>query len=68
MFFRYVDEPMKVMASLFRRGADATGVRDWYAAADARRARNDPCSCAGGRTWKQCHGTHVPRHLPAEAR
>ncbi len=34
-FFRHVDEPMKVMAGLLRRGADATGLRDWYAAQDA---------------------------------
>ena len=34
-FFRHVDEPMRVMAGLLRRGADATGVRDWYAANDA---------------------------------
>jgi uncharacterized protein len=37
-FFRHVDEPMRVMAGLLRSGRDATGVRDWYAAADARRA------------------------------
>lgn len=37
-FFRHVDEPMRVMAGLLRSGADATGLRDWYAAADARRA------------------------------
>jgi uncharacterized protein len=49
LFFRHVDEPMRVMAALLRRGADATGLRDWYAAGDAGRARNDPCSCGGGR-------------------
>jgi len=36
-FFRHVDEPMRVMADLLRRGEDATALRDWYAAADARR-------------------------------
>ena len=36
LFFRHVDEPMKVMAGLLRRGRDATGLRDWYAARDAR--------------------------------
>lgn len=42
-FFRHVDEPMKVMAGLLRRGSDATGLRDWYAAADtARRATETP--------------------------
>ena len=34
-FFRHVDEPMTVMADLLRRGQDATGLRDWYAARDA---------------------------------
>ncbi|MFC4787304.1 anaerobic sulfatase maturase [Nocardioides sp. MAHUQ-72] len=36
-FFRHVDEPMRVMAGLLRAGADAGGVRDWYAARDAER-------------------------------
>ncbi len=30
-FFRHVDEPMRVMADLLRRGEDATGVKEWYA-------------------------------------
>ena len=60
-FFRHVDEPMKVMAGLLRSGADATGVRDWYAAADAKRPRNSPCSCASGRKWKHCHGFPTER-------
>ena len=34
-FFRHVDQPMKVMANLLSRGADATGLREWYAAQDA---------------------------------
>jgi serine-type anaerobic sulfatase-maturating enzyme len=34
-FFRHITEPMQVMAELLRRGADATGVRDWYAERDA---------------------------------
>ena len=62
-FFRHVDEPMNVMTGLLRRGADATGLRDWYSAADAKRARNDPCSCGGGRKWKKCHGAPVAHDL-----
>ena len=27
-----------------------------YAAEDARRGRNDPCTCSSGKKWKQCHG------------
>ena len=37
-FFRHVDEPMRVMAGLLRRGQDATGVRDWYDARDVHRS------------------------------
>ena len=35
-FFRHIDEPMRVMATLLRQGSDATGIRDWYAARDGR--------------------------------
>ena len=34
-FFRHVDEPMRIMADLLRRGEDATGVMGWYAAREA---------------------------------
>ena len=32
--------------------------RSWaaYAAEDAKRGRNDPCTCGSGRKWKACHG------------
>ena len=36
-FFRHIDEPMRVMADLLRRGEDATGVRQWHATRDAER-------------------------------
>ena len=35
-----------------------------YAAEDARRGRNDPCTCGSGRKWKVCHGDLAG---PAEA-
>ena len=47
---------MRVMAALLRQGKDATGLRDWYGARDAKRRPNDPCTCASGRTWGRCHG------------
>jgi uncharacterized protein len=47
LFFRHVDEPMKVMTGLLRRGADATGLRDWYAARDAVRGPDAAQSSAG---------------------
>jgi len=25
-------------------------------AEDAKRGRNDPCTCGSGRKWKNCHG------------
>jgi uncharacterized protein len=34
-----------------------------YAAQDARRGRNEPCPCGGGRKWKRCHGA-VPAPVP----
>ncbi|HEX5771553.1 MAG TPA: SEC-C metal-binding domain-containing protein, partial [Nocardioidaceae bacterium] len=65
-FFRHVDEPMRVMADLLRRGADATGVRDWYADRDAHRGPDDPCTCGSGLEWQRCHGsrTTAPRDAP----
>jgi uncharacterized protein len=60
-FFRHVDEPMRVMVNLLGRGADATRVRDWYAARDARRPRNEPCTCGSGRRWRKCHGAPAER-------
>ncbi len=42
-------------------GRDATGLRHWYATADARRSRNDPCSCGSGAKGKRCHGAPTPR-------
>jgi uncharacterized protein len=58
-FFSHVDEPMRIMAELLKAGRDADGVRDRYAAADAQRARNDPCPCGSGHKWKKCHGAPV---------
>jgi uncharacterized protein len=55
-FFRHVDEPMRVMAGLLGRGADPAGLRDWYAARDASRPPDAPCTCGSGRTWRSCHG------------
>ncbi len=60
-FFGHIDEPMRVMAGLLRQGADATGIRGWYATRDGRRPRNSSCTCGSGRKWKQCHGALPPR-------
>ena len=55
-FFHHVDGPMRAMAELLRVGRAPADVMAAYAASDARRGRNDPCTCGSGRKWKHCHG------------
>jgi len=55
-FFRHVREPMQAMAAMLRAGLPPAEIMATYAARDARRGRNDACSCASGRKWKRCHG------------
>lgn len=55
-FFRHIDEPMRMMADLLRRGEEPSVVRDRYAAADAARSGDDPCTCGSANTWRRCHG------------
>jgi uncharacterized protein len=62
-FFHHVSEPMRAMSGLLRAGQPAAGLMARYATADARRGRNDPCSCGSGRKWKRCHGA-PPARLP----
>lgn len=59
-FFRHVDGPMRQMGELLRRGRAPRDVMATIAAEDARRGRNDPCPCGGGRKWKACHGAEAP--------
>ena len=61
LFFRHIDAPMQVMANLLRNGRDATGIRNWYAAQDTRRAAEDPCTCGAGLAWARCHGAPAVR-------
>ena len=60
-FFRHVRGPMRAMSSLLRAGRAPVELMARYAAEDARRGRNDPCTCRGGQKWKRCHGTN-PAH------
>ena len=60
-FFRHVDRPMRLMAARLRAGGEAAEVRDWYAARDARRSGDSPCTCGGGDTWQACHGRRHQR-------
>jgi len=56
VFFHHVDAPMRAMGDLLRRGRAPSEIMAAYAAADAVRGRNDPCTCGSGRKWKRCHG------------
>jgi uncharacterized protein len=63
LYFHHIDRPMRSMADLIRRGRYADEIMPWYAAEDARVARefaaagrNDPCPCGSGLKFKHCHG------------
>jgi len=55
-FFHHIDGPMRFMCERLRRGEAPSGIVSLYAAEDAKRGRNDPCTCGSGRKWKHCHG------------
>lgn len=55
-FFHHVDGPMRAMGMALRDGRAPAELMRTYAAADAARGRNDPCTCDSGRKWKHCHG------------
>ena len=57
-FFHHVDRPMKIMGQLLTQARAPAELMTLYAAEDARRGRNDPCTCGSGRKWKQCHGAN----------
>ncbi len=58
-FFRHVRQPMLAMSALLHDGRAPAEIMVSYAAADARRGRNDSCPCLSGRKWKRCHGSPV---------
>ncbi len=55
-FFHHVDAPMRFMSERLRVGEAPSDIVRFYATEDAKRGRNDPCTCGSGRKWKQCHG------------
>jgi uncharacterized protein len=59
-FFHHIDRPMRLMSERLRRGGAPAELVALYAAEDARRGRNEPCTCGSGRKWKNCHGASVP--------
>jgi uncharacterized protein len=64
VFFHHVDRPMRFMAEQLRHGQAPSEIMALYGAEDARRSRNDPCTCGSGRKWKRCHGNRSTDHTP----
>ncbi|HNU05779.1 MAG TPA: anaerobic sulfatase maturase [Anaerolineae bacterium] len=69
LFFHHIDQPMRFMADMLRRGRAPAEIMQVYAARDAAlqqalaaAGRNDPCPCGSGKKFKQCHGrqAHAP--------
>jgi uncharacterized protein len=55
-FFHHVEPAMRFMVERLRVGGAPSEIVAYTATEDARRGRNDPCTCGSGRKWKQCHG------------
>ena len=55
-FFGHIRPTMETMCELLRVGRAPAELVGRYAAEDAQRGRNDPCTCGAGRKWKHCHG------------
>ena len=55
-FFHHVDRRCASCASSCAAVGAPSAIVSRYAAEDARRGRNDPCTCGSGRKWKRCHG------------
>jgi uncharacterized protein len=58
-FFKHVDRPMRIMASLLRQNrapAEIVQIEAQLQAAFARARPHDPCPCGSGRIFKACHG------------
>jgi uncharacterized protein len=60
-FFHHIAVPMQEMARLLRAGEAPADLMASYAAQDAHRGRNDPCTCGSGGKWKRCHGAAAAR-------
>ncbi|HTZ86255.1 MAG TPA: SEC-C metal-binding domain-containing protein [Solirubrobacteraceae bacterium] len=54
--FHHIDRPMRAMAALLATGRAPAELMAVYAAEDARRGHNEPCTCGSGRKCKHCHG------------
>jgi uncharacterized protein len=58
-FFHHINAPMQTMSRLLAANRAPAEIIDDYAAADASRGRNEPCTCGSGRKWKHCHGNSL---------
>jgi uncharacterized protein len=47
---------MRFMAERLQVGEAPADIVQFYAAEDAKRGWNAPCTCESGRKWKHCHG------------
>jgi uncharacterized protein len=56
LFFQHVGHPIRAMAELLAARRSPAEIMETYARRDARRGRNEPCTCGSGRKWKHCHG------------
>jgi uncharacterized protein len=56
-FFHHVDRSMRLMAEMIATNRAPAELMAVVTAEDAKRGRNDPCTCGSGRKWKQCHGS-----------
>jgi uncharacterized protein len=54
-FFGHIGPVMRQMCDLLKADRAPSELVRRFAAADARRGRNDPCTCGSGRKWKTCH-------------
>ena len=60
LFYTHTRPAMETMARLLRENRAAADVMLEVRAQDAKRGRNDPCPCGGGRKFKHCHGNTAP--------
>jgi serine-type anaerobic sulfatase-maturating enzyme len=60
LFYKHTRPAMEKMANLLRQDQPPAEVMQWVRAQDAKRGRNEPCPCGGGRKFKHCHGNTQP--------
>jgi uncharacterized protein len=56
-FFHHIEPAMRAMCDLLRVDRAPSDLVHVFAAEDAKRGRNEPCTCGSGHKWKHCHGT-----------